>query len=59
MEDFTATMDGASESNSRLLPTQQWKTIIYRYYKILVLQPTATSVKVGVVGPGFATATFH
>ena len=40
---------------AKLLPTQQWKMILYRYHKILVLQ-LHTSAK---VGPGLATATFH
>ena len=33
-----AAVDGGVSLTAKLLPTQQWKMILYRYYKILVLQ---------------------
>ena len=50
-------MDGASESNSRTTPDTAVED-----NSIQILQDSstaATSAKVGVVGPGLATATFH
>ena len=52
-------MDGASESNSRTTPDTAVEDDSIQILQDSSTTVTATSAKVGVVGPGLATATFH